>query len=220
MLTDVPSEPLTEEEEAELIRLLEHSGSVSLAHARGVFSALACEHSLSDPSDWLGLVLGGQVADQGVLKRVFSLLLRDRFAIAQCLQLGEPYVPHPEEHHRIVQFCKGFVRTTRQSGVWQNDVEAIGLTLPIAVLAGYLKLDSLRKLHPNMAVDEQAWRKEQRSGLGRRLLEVYEHFSELRASQVAAARAEPATSEKVGRNDDCPCGSGRKFKKCCGRTQL
>ena len=23
--------------------------------------------------------------------------------------------------------------------------------------------------------------------------------------------------EKVGRNDPCPCGSGLKFKKCCGR---
>jgi len=21
----------------------------------------------------------------------------------------------------------------------------------------------------------------------------------------------------VGRNDPCPCGSGKKFKKCCGR---
>jgi uncharacterized protein YecA (UPF0149 family) len=21
--------------------------------------------------------------------------------------------------------------------------------------------------------------------------------------------------EKVGRNDKCPCGSGRRFKKCC-----
>lgn len=25
------------------------------------------------------------------------------------------------------------------------------------------------------------------------------------------------THPKVGRNDPCPCGSGRKFKKCCGR---
>jgi len=24
---------------------------------------------------------------------------------------------------------------------------------------------------------------------------------------------------KVGRNDPCPCGSGKKFKKCCGRSQ-
>lgn len=22
-------------------------------------------------------------------------------------------------------------------------------------------------------------------------------------------------SEKIGRNDPCPCGSGKKFKKCC-----
>jgi hypothetical protein len=24
-----------------------------------------------------------------------------------------------------------------------------------------------------------------------------------------------AVSEKIGRNDDCPCGSGKKYKKCC-----
>ena len=27
---------------------------------------------------------------------------------------------------------------------------------------------------------------------------------------------EPAKSDKVGRNDPCPCGSGKKYKKCCG----
>ncbi len=25
------------------------------------------------------------------------------------------------------------------------------------------------------------------------------------------------TGPKVGRNDPCPCGSGKKYKKCCGR---
>jgi preprotein translocase subunit SecA len=24
---------------------------------------------------------------------------------------------------------------------------------------------------------------------------------------------------KVGRNDPCPCGSGRKYKHCCGRGE-
>ena len=24
--------------------------------------------------------------------------------------------------------------------------------------------------------------------------------------------------QKIGRNDHCPCGSGKKYKKCCGRT--
>ncbi|MEE0132490.1 MAG: preprotein translocase subunit SecA [Treponema sp.] len=33
------------------------------------------------------------------------------------------------------------------------------------------------------------------------------------ADQVTVVRSEP----KVGRNDPCPCGSGRKYKQCCGR---
>jgi preprotein translocase subunit SecA len=28
---------------------------------------------------------------------------------------------------------------------------------------------------------------------------------------------QPIKTEKVGRNDPCPCGSGKKYKKCCGR---
>ena len=29
---------------------------------------------------------------------------------------------------------------------------------------------------------------------------------------------EPKIAEKkIGRNDPCPCGSGNKYKKCCGR---
>jgi SEC-C motif len=32
---------------------------------------------------------------------------------------------------------------------------------------------------------------------------------------IPAARRE---APKVGRNDPCPCGSGKKYKNCCGRT--
>jgi uncharacterized protein len=35
--------------------------------------------------------------------------------------------------------------------------------------------------------------------------------------QVAQVRRE---SPKVGRNDSCPCGSGRKFKACCGKATV
>lgn len=31
------------------------------------------------------------------------------------------------------------------------------------------------------------------------------------------AKKTPKKSEKVGRNDPCPCGSGKKYKNCCGR---
>ena len=36
-----------------------------------------------------------------------------------------------------------------------------------------------------------------------------------RVAQSTATKP-TATTPKVGRNDPCPCGSGKKFKKCCG----
>jgi preprotein translocase subunit SecA len=33
----------------------------------------------------------------------------------------------------------------------------------------------------------------------------------------ASAAHSPSNQPKVGRNDPCPCGSGKKYKKCCGK---
>ena len=34
------------------------------------------------------------------------------------------------------------------------------------------------------------------------------------------AKNEPfQNAEKTGRNDSCPCGSGLKYKNCCGKNQ-
>jgi preprotein translocase subunit SecA len=38
-----------------------------------------------------------------------------------------------------------------------------------------------------------------------------------RGEDVAAPATVKRVGEKVGRNDPCPCGSGKKYKKCCGR---
>jgi uncharacterized protein len=32
----------------------------------------------------------------------------------------------------------------------------------------------------------------------------------------AAPAPAPARAQKVGRNEPCPCGSGKKYKRCCG----
>lgn len=34
--------------------------------------------------------------------------------------------------------------------------------------------------------------------------------------EMAVAAVGPKAMGQVGRNDPCPCGSGRKYKKCCG----
>ena len=45
-------------------------------------------------------------------------------------------------------------------------------------------------------------------------------LSEEKALEIVKAYKKSKTvvkGEKIGRNDPCPCGSGKKYKKCCGR---
>jgi uncharacterized protein YecA (UPF0149 family) len=50
-----------------------------------------------------------------------------------------------------------------------------------------------------------------RSGLADSSAEAYEAAESATKTVVA-----PRSVTKVGRNDPCPCGSGKKYKKCCG----
>ena len=38
-------------------------------------------------------------------------------------------------------------------------------------------------------------------------------------ADIKPPAAQPEKQKKVGRNDPCPCGSGKKYKKCGGKWQ-
>ncbi len=42
-----------------------------------------------------------------------------------------------------------------------------------------------------------------------------QHLTEEKGSDQSKQSSENTVAVKVGRNDPCPCGSGKKFKKCC-----
>ncbi|MFH1116718.1 MAG: PBPRA1643 family SWIM/SEC-C metal-binding motif protein [Pseudomonadota bacterium] len=43
---------------------------------------------------------------------------------------------------------------------------------------------------------------------------------DIRDLEKASNPPVPAQSDKISRNDPCPCGSGKKYKKCCGLRAL
>ena len=52
-------------------------------------------------------------------------------------------------------------------------------------------------------------------------LEVWDNVFDAERRNVMARnwrQSKIAVSSKVGRNDPCPCGSGKKYKQCCGRA--
>jgi preprotein translocase subunit SecA len=57
-------------------------------------------------------------------------------------------------------------------------------------------------------------RAEEKEAIEEKEQEVYYNRGDEDAPPKKPVRADDS---KVGRNDACPCGSGKKYKKCCGR---
>jgi len=69
-----------------------------------------------------------------------------------------------------------------------------------ALRTGYPALDTRLALHHRMM----------------QCLYARHELAQPRLRQHALEARLPVRVDKIGRNDPCPCGSGKKFKKCCG----
>jgi uncharacterized protein YecA (UPF0149 family) len=52
---------------------------------------------------------------------------------------------------------------------------------------------------------------------------IYRYFEPHRRLAARSARESASyrrAMPKIGRNDPCRCGSGKKYKHCCGKTTL
>lgn len=137
------------------------------------------------------------------------------FTKAQLLLAGVPeYEDHNASFRSFVQFIKANYQVTTieaeelvgecvydiQLGVAVNDI--------MAVLQSQLEIDDIGLLHRFMDHlvklnnHTRQW-----------ALKGYAPY-ELSANRQQATSA-ALSSKKIGRNDPCPCGSGKKFKKCC-----
>ncbi len=45
------------------------------------------------------------------------------------------------------------------------------------------------------------------------------HDGHVEKKEVVSETATYHSGPKIGRNDPCPCGSGKKYKKCCLNSQ-
>jgi uncharacterized protein YecA (UPF0149 family) len=205
-----------------------------------VFAAAATAPSELDPTAWFQLVLGADSPDPKSVRRLFELLMRECSSCEQCLELGVPAIPDTDDEAAVKEFCRGYVQLAQKDKTWKENMEAFALTIPFAILAGYVNPASLRSVQSTAPDDPVDFEVKHRLELAEDVIEVYRFFQKARdarqADADAAAReaaerqnvigpdgkAEPASasgaaeSDKVARNEPCPCGSGKKYKKCCG----
>jgi uncharacterized protein len=204
---------------------------MNLEELDGFFAALIAGPEAVMPSEYLPKVFGGDMSDAcefGSLdeaNQVLGLMMRHWNAIASTLHQEEVYVPLllADENGVVYgnDWANGFIRGVgMRYEAWRelvNDEEHGGCMIPAIIL--HHEHDEDPEMRPQLINPEQ--REEIIVHLAAGLMEAYRYFREQRQVNVAAHKREPRPSTpKIGRNDPCPCGSGKKYKRCCGGATI
>ena len=225
---------LTDAELDQLSAILERFGndrSMNLEQLDGFLAALICGPELVPPSKYLPEIWGDHTVfqDTSSAQEFLSLIMRHWNAIADTLNSGELYLPLLLEDENGIShgndWANGFLRGMefgREDWALLLDDEDHGGSL-VAIFA----LANEHNPDPEMRPYKHPISAERRETLiagavaGTR--QIYRYFEEQRISWKRPASHDDSfrrTEPKIGRNDPCPCGSGKKFKQCCGKTTL
>ncbi|MGO8750205.1 MAG: SEC-C metal-binding domain-containing protein [Thermoguttaceae bacterium] len=122
---------------------------------------------------------------------------------------------------RLMQEKLGMKATTEKIADYLLDVEQ----LKEGVRAGLISVDRLSDLIVTSERELQATKQtvveteQEIYEAKRRIAELEAQLGSLPKEEISEPFEAAPTTKKVGRNDPCPCGSGKKFKKCCMKKQ-
>jgi uncharacterized protein YecA (UPF0149 family) len=204
-----PAEPLDEEQFARWQELARECGIDSVDFMHGVFCAAATPANKRLPTEWMPLLLRREPPSRQALVEFTRLCLAEYAVCEQLLDLEDPNVPEPDDVEGMRQFCRGYMVLAQSDDRWFKENSVFLATLPLAAVAGLATLDSISQFHPACLTDAH-WLEGVRANVSERVSAIARDWR-LKVPYVPA----PVRSEKVGRNDPCPCGSGKKYKKCC-----
>jgi len=117
-------------------------------------------------------------------------------------------------HDAVRTWVRGFWKAMELAPeAWTSLVEDERTKIIIAPFAGFFDLG---KIEPHEIPEDIDDRLDEDAALIPRMILVLRKLARIRE---ADSRPAPfLRRSKVGRNDPCPCGSGKKYKRCCGRA--
>jgi uncharacterized protein len=197
--------PLSEQELDELDSFLMSDATpedcMDVSMLDGFLTALAIGPNTLPPSQWLPVIWGGEMvwSSKAKMERITTLIFRHANAVLFYLR-DDPDTFEPMLYENIHdgesvpvldEWCSGFVQAMAlDEPSWQPMLDSE---------------DGEELLYPILYA----------AMLGESVMAIQAWWLPQRKSGSTVRRDE----EKIGRNDVCPCGSGRKFKKCCGSPE-
>jgi len=226
--------PMSEADIDRLEELLESEAfkgeAMLLDELQGFLCAIASGPEPVLPHDWLPVVLGEapRYDSEAQADEVLGLLMRFFNQIAEDLHAGsEPALilyPVDEENscYDHAPWADGYLLGSEMGGQpWLEAAGGHSEELADLLDAFFLLNGSFKE---EAGATGQSWLSEEAEARAVRnaeaelpglVLTIYRFWRALAEKPVPEVRE----SAKTGRNDACPCGSGKKFKQCCGSPE-
>jgi uncharacterized protein len=240
--------PLTEEEHSEFFALFDAgglpSGAMSAEMADGYLTAVTVGPELVPTHQWLAEIFDCETlplcSDTRRQNRLIALLCRRHRDIQDAMRLRRdevtvnnifiPLVGEIEAEDRVYpyeldgegrrkgewrckQWAEGFVCAMDADSTWNtlfDDKEHWGLLAPMMLLHEGFNQD-----RPEHQIDDN---QQLFTLLATTMPDIFAYWQRWRRRHQAAQTTFVRDMPRIGRNDPCPCASGKKYKKCCGAS--
>lgn len=196
---------------------------MTLEGVDGLFCALIINPVMAKPSEWMKIVFGNkhEFKSEEELEKVMMLLIRYWNHLSYLIQNR----PKTEDDDVYLPFVLEYDEDEAESELAQewaigfhvgmdyclNDwLKAIEKDEAMAQLFGIILL---LELGYNPDNEDEVITPDKRKELYTMLPAIAYSFFDYWVEKTTSEKKE--SKVKVGRNDPCPCGSGKKYKKCC-----
>ena len=224
--------PLVEAEQAELaLFLASRQGAMDMESLDGFFCALVIGTQSISPGKWMPRALGeGEMSweSDAQMERILELMLRKWNSVASGFRLD--WERQGEHRMREKMYLPAVDLQDDSSAATLGRNWARGIANGLAMLGPELMqrvraneeavdtLELIAALDRGETAEAKPLDNAQRKTLLAQAIIGLQHlYRDLRMN--TAGNIDVGAGERPGRNDPCPCGSNRKFKKCCGSPQ-
>jgi len=195
----------------------------------GFLTALHCGPGLFLPSEWLPVIWGeGEpkfdshdeaMTVIGIIFRIYNQIVLTLQAGEYCEPMLSLYKYDGTEYTIADDWCTGFLEGMKfWDPCWQEYFnEELSTLLGPILIAGAPQFDDELK---DEGVDLDKLMEQLPDMLPAIVNGIYDHLAPCREMTAPGHTPPMRKNKKPGRNDPCPCGSGKKYKKCCAGLTL
>ncbi len=195
-------------------------GIYNLSQLDGMITAVVSSPIFVPPSKWIAKIWGEfqpvweskQQSEQTILL-MMRLMNSTDVSLSQSPDEFEPiFLQQPGENGQletiVEQWCQGYAQgMALASHEWHTDDPILDALLTPILASSRLyenqgeptSVEQLTGYKPNISSNA---------------VKIYDYWA-MRRKDYQPTQPARRTSPSAGRNDPCPCGSGKKYKKCC-----